>query len=103
MKIFELEQCGRTRGDCTAPYEVILHDDNITVEEFVNAILSKETEWGRISIGEDYFNPKACAWYHHGKMDEENHELIPYYDKIITKAKADGGWSCMDYMIEIKE
>lgn len=103
MKIFELEQCGRTRGDCTAPYEVILYHDNVTVEEFVNAVLSDKTEWGRISIGADYFNPKACTWYKYGEFDKKNYNLIPYYNKIITKVSADGGWSCMDYMIEIKE
>ena len=58
MKIFELEQCGRTRGDCTVPYEVILHYDNITVEEFVNAILSDKTgEKARGKLSFSAFSP----------------------------------------------
>lgn len=103
MKIFELRQCGPTGGDCTAPYDVILLSKEITVKQFVEDVLSDDGEWGRFSIGQNYFYPEACAWYRYGKMEEENHELIPYYDKIITKAKASGGWSRMDYMIEIEK
>ena len=103
MALFELRQSGPTRGDCTASYSVTLLKKNITVKQFVEEVLSNDAEWGRISIGGNYFEPDACAWYKYGKLEKEDHQLIPYYDKIITKVKADGGWSLMDYMIEVED
>lgn len=98
--MFKLTQIGRERGDCTAPYAVTL-DKAYTVREFIQTVIAKcSDEWGYIGIndGETIFG-KPCCEYRRGKLISNLPEEIQ--DKIITSVKADGGWTRMDYMLDI--
>lgn len=90
--IFRQTAC--TRGDETAPYDVFLTQE-CTVEEFVTSVLDRN-EWGTINI-------KGC-----GRIEYKQDKIIsttltngemPY---LIKSVHATGGWSRMDYYLEIK-
>lgn len=99
--MFQLKKNGNDRSDCTAPYSVIL-DREYTVKEFVHAVLSDRREWGYIGIKNEknpWFGEPKCE-YRYGKLET----ILPndvMNNKVIS-AKADGGWSRMDYIIEIE-
>lgn len=87
-------QTHATGGDCTAPYDVIL-DKPYTVSEFINEVLTThKNEWGIIRVrGAFSIN------YRYGKMEKEIPEQ--YANLSIKKVQAAGGWSAMDYHIEV--
>lgn len=99
--MFKLEQNGRVRGDCTAPYRVEL-DKEYTVSEFVQTVLTIDREWGYIGIycKDEIFGKPTCE-YKWGKL------LYALPDNVLNKkivdVKADGGWSRMDYLLWIEE
>ena len=90
---------GPTRGDCTSPYAVVMEKE-YTVNEFIQEILARK-EWGYIGIycqGEIFGDPK-CEY----KDDKLLYSLPDeYLNKRVVKAKADGGWSRMDYLLWIE-
>ena len=97
----KLTQISKTFGDCTAIYSVEL-EKPYTVGELIEEIL-KRKEWGYIGIddkGDTIFgNP------HYEYKDKEiiGAKLpIEILNKQIKNVKARGGWSNMDYVIEIK-
>lgn len=96
MKLFELRVSGPESGDCTVPYDVIF-DRECTVREFINEVLMQK-EWGFISIC-NYYNGN-CIHYDKdaivsGKFDTD------LLESKIKKATASGGWTRMDYWIDI--
>lgn len=98
---FELIQDGSERGDCTASYKVILRG-NGTVNDFVDAVINSHPgDWGYIGIkekGHIFGNPNMR--YSRGKtISREALEKVKDYP--IKSVTADGGWSRMDYLIEI--
>lgn len=93
MKLFELHASGPTAGDCTAPYDVVFRNE-CTVREFINEVLQKH-EWGFIRISD-------------GPGIEYKYDKITYggfgpniLDSKINKATAHGGWTRMDYVLDI--
>lgn len=100
MKI-ELKQAGKLRGDCTAPYDVIISSNSpITVNDLIIHIIeNRKHEWGYIGIINDNepFFGEPCIEYKHGKLLSEFDENI--LNNIVEKVKADGGYSRMDYQI----
>lgn len=97
--MFKLHSAGEVRGDCTAPYNVEL-DKEYTVNEFVQAVLTKQ-EWGYIGIycqGKIFGEPK-CE-YKHGKLMYTLPDNV--MNRRVVKAKADGGWTCMNYLLWIE-
>lgn len=100
--MFELTQCGKERGDCTAPYSVNLKKE-YTVSEFVKDVVSNRgDEWGYFIIddGETIFGSPRFE-YRWGELLSTFPEEI--LNKRIKSVKADGGWGSMDYIIEIIE
>ena len=97
--MFRLYQTGPTRGDCTSPYEVTM-DKEYTVNEFIQEIFTRK-EWGYIGIYSfnDFFGDPKCEY-----RDDELLYSLPneYLNKKVVKAKADGGWSRMDYLLWIE-
>ena len=66
--MFKMSKAGEERGDCTAPYNVVL-DKEYTINDFVKTVLTKRDEWGYIGIyckGEIFGSPK-CE-YGYGKL-----------------------------------
>ena len=83
-----------TGSDETAPYDVIL-DKECTVREFIDAVL-KRNEWGRIKIKNG-----SCIEYRRNEVisnDMTENDMAC----VINKVRASGGWSNMDYYLEIK-
>lgn len=102
--MFILTRVGQERRDCTATYDVIL-DREYTVGEFIFTVLSSIDEWGCIMIGDDpsetpietYLSGKKRYEYRHGKILSDVPEDL--LNKKVDCAKADGGWTRMDYFI----
>lgn len=95
--MFKLIQDGEVHGDCTASYIVEL-DKDYTVQEFIQEILTRKEEWGYIGFSDGHttvLNP-SCE-FRYGKL------LFTLPDEIRNKkvvfARANGGWSNMDYQI----
>lgn len=101
--MFRLQQCGQVSGDCTAPYNVIL-DKVYTVEEFITTVLEHlSNEWGYIGImdanARNIFGNPNCE-YSHGKLSTAMPES--FMNRKIHRAHASGGWSRMDYLLELE-
>ena len=94
-------QSGSERGDCTAPYDVIIIEGG-TVNDFIDMVLSNKEEWGYIGIKyRDTFIGEPHMEYRHGRALSNG--LKAYGGRVVTKVQADGGWSRMDYVLEVKE
>ncbi len=99
-----------TGSDETAPYDVIL-DRECTVREFIDAVLLRN-EWGKIEIRNSF----RCVKFNSG-MKVPITPCIEYCKNdvtstnmtdddmacVINKIRASGGWSNMNYYLEIKK
>lgn len=94
--MIKFQQTARTGGDETAPYDVIL-DREYTVRELINYILTRK-EWGRIDI-RCAGKQSASVGYKGSKLPSQLPDDIQ--DRVVVSAKAAGGWSNMNYLIEI--
>lgn len=83
-------------SDCTAPYDVIL-DRPYTVSEFINEILKRKSEWGKIYIRDTLF---TCT-YKYGEADIVIPEKLAKLS--IKKVCAVGGWTRMDYYLYVSK
>lgn len=97
MKLFELRASGPTAGDCTTPYDIVFHKE-CSVREFIDEVL-KKGEWGSVIIGSYYDGPRIE--YKHDKI-VSGAFCLDIMDARITKATAHGGWTNMDYMLDIR-
>ena len=97
---FKLIQDGAERGDCTAPYKVIIRE-NGTVNDFIDAVINNHPrDWGYIGIKEKgYIFGHPNMEYSRGKTTNRE-ALEAFKDLSIKSVTADGGWSRMDYLIE---
>jgi hypothetical protein len=99
MKQFKLICTGGPYGDCTSSYDVIfLHGEDISVKDFVEMVLLQEpNEWGSIRNG----MCEVIADYKYGEaIFRKIYDSIK--DKKIVSIKAHGGWSMMDYYLELE-
>ena len=100
--LFNLEKIDGPFADQTSLYDVVFEKDNITLTEFIQAVLQKNNEYGNISIKDIKLNQKYRLKYKNGSIENIDifksitHEEL---DNIIYDANAIGGWSLMDYMI----
>ena len=87
-------------GDQTADYDVELNG-KYTVESFIQDVLSKEEEWGTIFIddGRLFFSEYRCD-YKYGEL--LTHFPDEKLDLTVIAAKAQGGWSSMDYYLSVE-
>lgn len=102
MELFRLVQNGKEAGGPlggSAPYKVEFYRE-CTVREFIESVLHRD-EWGYIGIysteldGVVFGKPK-CE-YRGNRL--KSHLPDGYLDRKIKKAKADGGYSNMDYIL----
>lgn len=98
---FKLSQSSQVRGDCTASYDVTIIG-NGTVGEFIDAVLEKcSKEWGYIGIcSTECSFGKPAMEYKHGKAINRE-EMSDFESKQVKSVVADGGWSRMDYVIQL--
>lgn len=111
MKI-EFKQTGGQYGDATSSYDVIV-PEGTTVGDFVRYIAYdyslKKGEWGEISM---FYNDKSSfadqvrlVSYKRGFANYApgcNHDIFARLaGKVITKVRANGGWSCMGYDVYV--
>lgn len=93
---------GEDRGDCTASYKVIL-DKKYMVWEFIWEVINNNKEWGYIGIrnkDEPFFGKPKCE-YRDGFIF--NSEFTsPVLHQIVSSAKAEGGWTRMDYLLDLE-
>lgn len=97
MKLFELRSAGPEAGDCTAPYDVVFRKE-CTVREFIDEVL-KQNEWGSIIIGSYFDGPRIE--YEHDKI-VSGVFCQDILNAKITNATAHGGWTWMEYMLDIR-
>lgn len=94
MNNYERIQVSETFGDCTANYEIVFNR-KMQLKEFIDSILVKK-EWGFIRV-------KDYSITYNG--DEISQNTIPqdFYSKTIKQCTSSGGWSRMDYEIELDD
>lgn len=97
MRLFDLRASGPTAGDCTTPYDVVLRNE-CTVREFIDEVL-KKGEWGYVRIGIYFDGPQIE--YSHNKIVSGVFSL-DILDARIKQATAHGGWTRMDYTLDIQ-
>lgn len=107
-ELIEFRRSGNERGDCTAPYEVILKK-KCTVREFINAVLTDKREWGEIYLGDMYnwsvrMDPDKKIEYRYGSICKGTMtwDFERFLDVEVIGVKADGGWTRMDYGLELR-
>lgn len=104
----EFKKTGGPYGDATSNYDVTV-PEGTTVKDFIRYIAGdysvKKGEWGNIIL---FYNDKpefpnrvplveykrGHAWFTPGCNDDIYAKVR---DKVITKVRANGGWSCMGY------
>lgn len=91
--MFKLKRVTPVGGDETAGYDVIL-DKEYNVDDFVKTVVGIKSEWGYISVK----NNSRCEYKWGVILSNLDIELM---GKKIKKVSASGGWSRMDYEIEI--
>ena len=101
MKTIELIYVAGPFGDATSTYSVRINKSSMTVEDFITTVIEENPkEWGYIGIkneDETFGNPRMK--YRWGKYDSSSMEGVK--NAIVKSAKASGGWSRMDYLLEI--
>ena len=87
-------------GDATSNYEVSIKG-TMTLNDLVERVLSCERDWGYIRIGKNWNAPKYIE-YRCGKIVMDNRDEYSYSgDEEIVSMTASGGWSRMDYYVEV--
>lgn len=97
--MFRLVKTGGPFGDSTCNYNVVM-DKPYTVKEFILEVLKNEREWGYVRIGENFTGKKVCE-YRHGSIVFLDESVDT--SKTIKSGWANGGWSAMDYFLEVEE
>lgn len=99
-EVFTLKVAGDEYGDGSSDYDVTLSRD-VTVKEFVEAVLKRTSEWGEVDIRDREgfkFKPNYSVEYKDGEITEGS-----YGEEIanvrVTEVKAWGGYSYMSYLI----
>ena len=97
--MFKLIQIRPEGSDCTAPYDVELNG-KYTVEQFIYDVLKDKREWGYIGIndGKSIFGNPNCEFRYGELLSSLPTEFLKMQ---VTKARASGGWSRMDYILTV--
>lgn len=95
----EIKIIGEARGDDTYHFTVIL-DKEYTVEEFVNEIIKDKYNSGEVLLSPYCPRIKVCSFSKGVRMSRISEK---YKDKKVISAYADGGYSLMDYVINISK
>ena len=93
-KKFEIIQSRPEGSDCTAPYNIHFYK-KCTVKEFIDEILSRKDEWGRIIVSHD--RASFEVEYRYGELKTPiSNEIL---ERTIIFADGSGGWTSMDYRL----
>ena len=99
MKPFRLVETGGPYGDCTCSYDVIFRSP-MTLGEFIAALPHDEREWGAVRLA-NVFGEKIGEYKQKTMLITDPIFYFSNIDRIVIDAKAHGGWSLMDYSIEL--
>ncbi|MDT3386704.1 MAG: hypothetical protein LIR46_02920 [Bacteroidota bacterium] len=94
MKLFDFIATVPTVGYYGTPYELLFYKE-CTIREFIDEVL-KRNEWGTIHIN-DYI---SCSYEKDKLKTPLSHAIL---DATIKSATAHGGWSNVDYWLDILE
>ena len=114
-QILDFKHVGGPYGDCTSIYEVTF-PEGMTVGEFITYIIgdysvNSHDTWGRFELYRDGTYPDEFLAYKQGKIffdtkyrssDIQLAIFTEIVNKKITRIKAHGGWSRMDYTLYIE-
>lgn len=93
------EQSGPEYGDATAPYNVILKENNVCVGKFIKDMLKQRPDdWGDI-----YIPYCSNIRYVKGRIITGFLLLDEVYHRKIKRIRANGGWGLMNYFIEVED
>lgn len=121
-KIYDLKYKSGPHGDACTTYELVFYKENITLREFIEAVVKgNPKEWGEFYI--KYLNPKLAniEWaaehekYSECKIEYKygtiHYQIETSVEKLVwnmiidtndKKMFANGGWGSMSYWITIK-
>ena len=96
------EQTSKERSDCSASYSVTNYKSK-TVGEFIREVIeTRPKEWGKIKVkleGLSWLSYPYCEY----KWGEIIRDIDEKYKSLIIKSMTgDGGWTQMDYYIEVE-
>ena len=91
-----MQHTGGPYGDETSSYKFTIIGNEMTLEQFAEAIAEDEREWGSIRKSSPF--GEVLADYKYGKINYRADKNI----KIAKEGTANGGWSLMDYYVEVK-
>lgn len=107
MNLFARRHVAGPFGDATSGYEIDLHKEEITVGEFIDAVLIQEPkEWGdvRIQFKDSALWDMPKVEYKNGSILEEGMTITDEHKSLkIKSATSNGGWSNMDYTLKVFE
>lgn len=98
----KFEQTSKERSDCTASYSVTNYKSK-TVGEFIREVIEmRPKEWGKIKVkldGLSWLSYPYCEY----KWGEIVNDIDEKYKSLRIKSMTgDGGWTQMDYYIEVE-
>lgn len=95
--MFKLRRASGPFGDATSCY-VVDFDRDYTVREFLKELLQRGRDWGSIDLrlAKELHTCDYCYGKAYGPVPTE------WLDKRIKSAAAHGGWSNMDYIVELR-
>ena len=100
MNKLNFERTGGPRGDECSSYDVSF-PEGMTLEELIKTILEERpNEWGDIKLG---WGQSPLIEYSKGRLYNPHSSLSENLNKEVIKIKADGGWSLMTYILELKD
>ena len=95
---FSLIYTGGPYGDETCSYVGYLNQP-LTVREFIDAVFEQHSdEWGTIHIFDDTYLD-----YRYGEIKYISSQFNEYLDKKIKSFTAHGGWTLMDYNLDMED
>ena len=99
--MIRIKAMGSMGGDATYPYKAIM-DRPYTVREFVDEVIAKKDNWGRIDVSDspDNRRKEVLCWYQYGKLGERGMRE-GYDDKLVKSAHGSGGWSRYDFTLMV--
>lgn len=103
--MFRFENKRNESSDATAMYDVLLNREYTVKEFIIEALETRPKEWGfiRIKSKDDKWSETPEIEYRYGKAIKGTDLSVFPFDSKIKSIFAHGGWSNMDYFVELEE
>ena len=91
-------------GDATTNYDV--NTDNACVSDFIDEVLKEfPGEWGSVCIrsSKSYSDNICVCSYKYGTIERKASDYETYGKAKIKSISSNGGWSAMNYDIEVED